>query len=94
MFDFWALSIQRKNDKPVLADFNQLYTIYAEFLAAILDEGIRAGQFKAMDTRSTASAIIAVLDGIMFQSVLGVIDINDKSIPDKLNKMFLEGILK
>ena len=94
MFDFWALSIQSKGEESAFADFGEMYKTYTEFLASILEEGIKIGQFRPLDAEFVASTIIAILDGMMFQAVLGVIDINDKQIPEKLNRALLEGILK
>ena len=94
MFDFRALSVQGKGKESAFADFSVMYKKYTEFLASVLEEGVKIGRFRPLDAKFTASTILAILDGMMFQAVLGVINIRDKSIAEKLNKALLEGILK
>lgn len=93
LFDFWAAGIPRKHGTPLIPSIKKEYTEFQKFIAVILEDGIKQGLFKPHDTQTTALMILAVLDGLMFQAVLGVIDISDKSLPDKISNTFLEGIL-
>lgn len=93
LFDFWAAAIPRKHGTPLISTIAKEYIEFQKFVSAILEDGIKQGLFKPHDTPTTALMILAVLDGLMFQAVLGVIDITDKSLPDKISKIFLEGLL-
>lgn len=93
LFDFWAAAIPRKHGTPLILTIEKEYYEFQNFISAILEDGIKRGMFKPHDTPTTALMILAVLDGLMFQAVLGVLDIKDKSLPDKISNTFLEGIL-
>jgi len=93
MFDFWAAAVPRKHGTPLIPTIEKEYAQFQIFLSGILEDGIKQGLFKKHDTETTALMFLSVFDSLMFQAVLGIIDITDKSLPDKVSKTFLEGIL-
>lgn len=93
LFDFWAAGIPRKHGKPLIPGLKEEYIEFQKYVALILEDGIKQGLFKQHDTQTTALMILGLLDGLMFQAVLGVIDIKDEFLPDKISSTILEGIL-
>ena len=93
LFDFLAAGIPRKHGTPLIPSIKNEYFEFQKYLAIILEDGIKENYFKQHDTQTTALIILAVIDGLMFQAVLGVIDIEDKFLPDKISNTLLEGIL-
>jgi len=94
MFDLWVAGIPRRGKKPLFDDMNKMYNYMKRWLAAIIDEGVAQGMFKPVESSFVASMIIAVLDGLLFQAVLGLIKLDARTIPEKLSRTLLEGILK
>ncbi|MCP4703890.1 MAG: TetR/AcrR family transcriptional regulator [candidate division Zixibacteria bacterium] len=92
LFDFWAAGIPRKHGKPIIPGIEKEYAEFQLFVSVILEDGIKQGLLRPHDTQTTALMILATLDGLMFQAVLGVIDITDKTLPDKISYTLLEGI--
>jgi len=93
LFDFWAAGIPHKQGAPIIPGIDKEYIEFQRFVSGILEDGIKQGLFRPHDTQTTALIILAIIDGLMFQAVLGVIDIADKSLPDKISNTVLEGIL-
>jgi len=92
LFDFWAAGIPRKHGPQLIPKIEKEYIRFQKFVSGILDDGIKQGLFKPQDTGATALMILALLDGLMFQALLGVIDISDKSLPEKISNTVLEVI--
>ena len=95
MLEFWAEGIRRNHDGGMgLSDMNKLYADYRTVVKAILDEGIRLGKFKKMNTTLTASILIGALDGLMLQWILdkSLFTIDDAAT--HLFDEFLQGIIK
>ena len=69
MLDIWAsgLRLHEGQDKFHLGD---MYRMYRVQIIEILDDGIRKGKFKAVNTTITASIIIGTLDGLMIQWIM------------------------
>ena len=95
MFEFWAEGIRTSHDGEMgVINLNKLYADYRTVIKAILDEGIRLGKFKKMDTTLTASILIGALDGLMLQWILdkSLFTIDDAAT--HLFDEFLQGIIK
>ncbi len=69
MLDIWAsgLRLHEGKDKFHIAD---MYRVYRIQITEILDDGIRKGKFKPVNTTITSSIIIGTLDGLMIQWVM------------------------
>jgi AcrR family transcriptional regulator len=95
MMDFWAEGIRNKDQKFLDAiDLKGLYSEYRKMIQQILKGGIEKGIFKPLDTKSTASVLIAAFDGIMLQWIMDRKAVNLKKIPAVLLDGFIEGIKK
>lgn len=94
MLDFWAEAI-RKKEKAELAiiQLDKVYDDFRKIVKSILDEGVRLGKFKKIDTFYTASLLIGALDGIMLQWIMdkNVFDVSE-AIRHSM-KVFLHGIV-
>lgn len=94
MFDFWAASVRSKDGDPLLSGGTEEYSQVITEVSGMIREGAKIGVFKPVDARLAASMLLALLDGLLLQSVMGLIKINSRSLPQKVSRMFLEGILK
>ena len=95
MFEFWAEGIRGSHDDGMgLIDLNKLYADYRAVIKAILDEGIRLGKFKKIDTTLTASILIGAFDGIMLQWILDKSVFTIEEAATHLFDDFLQGIIK
>lgn len=94
MFDFWAASVRSKDDDHLLSGGTEGYSHIINEVAGMIRAGIKTGVFKPVNAKLSASMLLALLDGLLFQSVMGLIKINSRSLPQRISRMFLEGILK
>jgi len=94
MFDFWAAGTPRRGSKPLLAGIDKIFERTARRLAMIVDEGVKEGVFRPIDSTFVASLILATLDGILFQAVLGLVNLDAETLPEDLSRILLEGIMK
>ncbi len=96
MFDFWAEAI--KTDQPkniILKEMNRFYLYYRNFLAGILEEGIKDGSIrKDIQPKMMASLIIGMMDGILVQWILDKKNIDINNAMDSINSMVMNGIGK
>lgn len=89
-FDAWAESIRRRDHFPHL---ETMYRTYRRYLAAILDDGIRRGVFRPVDTAMLASAILAALDGLLLQARMFNAEFALDQAAETLLDSLLSGIL-
>ena len=78
MMDFWAEGIRNKDEKILDAvDLRKIYYEFRVIITAIIDNGIKKGVFRKVDSHHVASVLIGALDGIMLQWIMDheVIDI-------------------
>ena len=94
MFDFWAAGTPRRGSKPLLTGVDKIFERTARRLAMIVDEGVKQGVFRPIDSIFVASLILATLDGILFQAVLGLVNLDAETLPEDLSRILLEGIMK
>ena len=94
VFDFWAASIRYKDGQPLMSGANDGYRKVIGEVAGLIREGIDQGVFRPVDARLASRMLLASLDGLLLQSVMGLTKINSRSLPQKVSQTFLEGILK
>ncbi len=95
MMEFWAEGIRNKNQDILDAiNLKGVYSNYRKMIQNILKKGIEKGVFKPMDTKSTASILIGVLDGVMLQWIMDRKAINLRKVSVVLLDGFIEGIRK
>jgi AcrR family transcriptional regulator len=91
MMSFWSEGVRNKNERIMeIIDLKRIYSEYRIMIAGILEEGIKKGQFREMDTHITASVIIGALDGILLQYIM------DRNVfsPEKAIVALLDSFLK
>jgi AcrR family transcriptional regulator len=95
MMDFWSEGIRNKDERILeIFDLNLIYQNYRMGISDILQEGIASGVFREMDTRLTASVIIAALDGLLLQWILDRNIFDPRNATDVLVETYLNGIKK
>jgi AcrR family transcriptional regulator len=95
MMDFWAEGIRTKNQNLLDAiNLKGIYADYRKMIQQILEDGIKKGVFKPMDTICTASVLIGAFDGILLQWIMDRKAINLRKAPTVLLNGFIDGIRK
>ena len=92
LMDFWSLSVAPRGGEPMLPGVGDLYGQAIDYLAAIVRDGVSRGTFREVDARATAGMLLAVIDGLMFQSMLGLVRLNEPDLADNVSTMCLKGI--
>lgn len=80
MLDFWAEAIRQKDEHTlVMLDLEKVYVDFRKMIGAVLEEGIRIGKFKPMNTFMVASLLIGMTDGLMLQWIMNrdLIDVKE-----------------
>jgi len=94
MLEFWAEGIRVKHDFPSgVVNLKKLYADFRLLFKSILDEGIRTGKFRKINTTLTASILLGALDGIMLQWFLDKSIFSLNEITEHLLDEFLKGII-
>ena len=95
MMDFWAEGVRNKNaDVLKIFDLNQMYTQFRNLVSEILEDGIRKGVFRQMNTKLTASVLLGAFDGLFLQWIIDRSIFNLREVADELLDSFLNGIKK
>jgi len=90
--DFWSASVAPRGGKPMLPGVAGVYSQAIDYLATIIRDGIAQGAFRKVDDRATAALLLAAMDGLMFQSMLGLVGLHEPDLAGKLSSTFMEGI--
>lgn len=95
MLDFWAEAIRQKDESRLkIVDFDQIYTEYRGLIMTILDQGIRQGIFKPVNTYYIASLIVGMIDGVMLQYILDKENFDPQQALRCFAEEFILGICK
>jgi len=94
ILDLWATSVPRSGLDLIDSEISREYRAFIDYIQAILERGIEQGDFRAHRTDLTASMILALLDGLMFQAILGIIDIHDPNVPETIADHLLISLAK
>lgn len=87
--EFWAQSSQRDKAGRLLAD---LLVQYRELIVGIIEEGIRNGEFKPVDARQLAWAVMAAYDGLAVYVTM-VPDMDLEQVSQVFVETLLSGLL-
>lgn len=87
--EFWS-HIQRNTE--IRKGFQQLFETMAADVAAVIQQGIDAGEFRAVDAKVTARLLIAVYDGLVLQWLADKQGIDWMSCTNTLMDMVLNGL--
>ena len=94
LFDLYASGIPHSGGRPLFEGLSESYCRVKEYLASIVEDGIRRGVFRSVDANLVSAMLAALLDGILFHAALGVTSIDSEALPEKLTDVFLRGIIK
>lgn len=79
--------------KPLEPDMQRRYKTIHDFIAEILEEGIKNGEFREdLDVESLTSILFAAVDGLGLHYATLDIEFDSKRLQDTLLKVVLEGI--
>jgi len=93
MLDFWAEAVRRKDEKELeIVRLDLIYDDFRKIIKSILDEGIRLGKFKPVDTFYAASLILGAMDGLMIQWIMNKNVFDVKKATEHSMNVFLTGI--
>jgi AcrR family transcriptional regulator len=93
MLDFWAEAVRKKDDKQLgIVKLEQIYEDFRMIIKSILDEGIRLGEFKPIDTFYIASVMLGAMDGLMIQWIMNKNIFDVKKATEHSVNVFLTGI--
>ena len=93
MLDFWAEAVRKKDEKELgIVKLEKIYEDFRKIIKSILDEGVRLGKFKSVDTFYTASLMLGAMDGLMIQWIMNKNIFDVKKATEHSMKVFLEGI--
>ncbi|MFQ6001202.1 MAG: TetR/AcrR family transcriptional regulator [Anaerolineae bacterium] len=84
--EFWA---EAGREREVSAKFQQIFAAYRSILSDIIEEGIAAGEFKAVDSSAVASFLMAAYCG---QVLLWMID-NEAFDWQEVSETLVESVL-
>jgi AcrR family transcriptional regulator len=93
IFDLWAYSYRSGTMKADTAGWLESFHAVREEIAQVVRQGIKRGRFRKANARLTAAVVLGTIDGLLFQAALGIIRIDDRRLPMKIAKTFLEGIM-
>jgi len=67
--EFWAASTSSKMRERFKQAFRQAYADYRDIISSLIQDGIRAGEFRSdVDTDSVAAALVGILDALGLQA--------------------------
>jgi len=94
LFDFYAAGLPRKDGRPLVQNMVENYRLAVDYLAGIIQRGIDNGDFRPVNVTVAASTLLAMLDGLLFQSALGMTAIGERKLPEKICDIYMGGLLK
>ncbi len=92
--ELWAQHSREQLKGHKESHFADMYSDFYDTVINILDEGIKANEFRKMDKNGIATLLLALIDGIIWQSVIFKDDIEFNHKIQAAIKSFIEGIKK
>ena len=92
--ELWAQHSRERLRGHKESHFADMYSDFYDTVINILDEGIKANEFRKMDKNGIATLLLALIDGIIWQSVIFKDDIEFNLKIQAAIKSFMEGIKK
>lgn len=92
LFEFWSEAIKAKNEKVFnVINFKCMYQTFRKAVTDILDEGVKKGIFRPMDTRLAASVFLSMTDGVILQWIMDPEAFTPEEISDIIIDTFFNG---
>lgn len=93
--DFWAEGIRNQDfSGKGIINLKELYNEFRQEIMKVLEDGIKTGQFRKINTLETASAFLASIDGLLLQWILDPKVFCLESVSETNMDIFLKGIMK
>lgn len=89
LLEFWAM---HKGGGSARIRFDEIYDDARSILSVLIKEGIKTGDFKKVNPLHTASALIAIFDGLLLQWIFNPKSFSLKSIADTVSDLIAHGI--
>lgn len=90
MMDFWAEGVRSKHTEFLkILDLEKFYLEFRAMFVQILRDGVEKGVFKSIDPQIIASALIALMDGMLLQWIIS----RDIFNPRQAMKISLDALL-
>ncbi len=90
LIDVWA---QNRQDAEVNELAVQMYERFRRPLAQLIEQGIAAGEFKAVNAAAVAGILIALYDGLMVQWMMSAALVDWPAISETLTETLIAGLL-
>jgi AcrR family transcriptional regulator len=87
--DFWA---QTSEDEQLRAIFDEMLTAFQQQLGALIEEGVAKGEFRPVESRQLALALIAALDALALYKTLLADKIDIQGSAETLLEMVIAGL--
>ncbi len=96
IFVFWAEGIRHHEEDKIekIFDLKKMYSEYRKLIISILEEGIKIGKFKDIDTLVIASVLIGAMDGLILQWIMDKNLFSLKKSAEILADTIIKGIKK
>jgi AcrR family transcriptional regulator len=93
VLEFWASAARGQQEGSLAGTFHEMHTRQRELIGAILAQGVAEGRFSGEVNRPVAeSLILAILDGILIQSILDVGITVDEALLTGLKRAIRAGL--
>ncbi len=89
LLDFWAM---HKGGTSTRIRFDEIYDDARLVLSNLIKEGIKTGDFKKVHPLNTASALIAIFDGLLLQWLFNPKSFSLATIGDTVSDLIARGI--
>ncbi len=94
LFDLWSTGLRHRAPAQTLTGAGGKYRELVSRIETVIQQGIGQGIFRTVDTRSAASALLAMMDGLLIQAAMRVITLDSNSTAKRVCHIFLDGICR
>lgn len=93
VLEVFAMAAREQDNPQITRRLREMYDCCRGRVDQLLAEGVRNGEFRAdLDTHTSASLILAIPDGILIQSILGMdVDVNE-TLLDAMKRSILQAV--
>jgi len=93
VLEFWASAAREDRGGQMTESLRGIYQVSRDRVAAIVSQGMSDGSFHPGDPVAAATAIMALLDGLMLESILDVGIQVDATFLDALKRRLLAALI-
>ena len=89
--EFWSMA---QKDKDFKKKLQKVYTHFLELIEAIIERGVKSGEFKKLDVRMTALSIMVNIESINWFTLFEIHGVSVKEYMQIIIDFILSGIMK